>query len=147
MSSHNSSTSDQSGNMSENRSCGCWGRKGNWSGMNIAAMVLGFVIFWPVGLFVLYWILKGRSVREIPQGMKNKWSQMTGSSGMGRTHGNDNTVFDEFQQTQYDRIREIKDEIKERSRRFAEFRERAKRRADEEEFNRFMNEAPARNDI
>lgn len=105
------------------------------------------VIFWPVGLFILYWILKGRNVGDIPQGMKNKWSKMTGSNGMGRSHGSDNVVFDDFQQTQYDRIREIKDEIKERSRRFSDFRERARRRADEEEFNRFMNEAPVRNDI
>ena len=105
-------------------------------------MVLGFVIFWPVGLLILYWIIKGRSVKDLPQGIRDAWSKVTGS----KSDNGDNVVFNEFQQTQYDRIREIKDEIKERSRRFADFRANAKRRADEEEFNRFMREAPVRND-
>ena len=32
--------------------------KGNWSGFNIAAMVIGFVLFWPLGLVVLLTYLK-----------------------------------------------------------------------------------------
>ena len=91
-------------------------------------------------------MIKGRSVKELPDGVRRQWSRMTGSwSGSGGfSHGgdNDNVVFNEYQQTQYDRIREIRDEIKERSRRFARFRASAKRRADEDEFNRFMSEAP-----
>ena len=146
MSSSIGSTSDQPERGSRGHCCGNWGNRANWSALNIAAMVVGFVVFWPIGLFILYWIFKGRSVKELPQGIAEQWSRMT-----GRRHGNgdgpgDNVVFNEFQQTQYDRIREIKDEIKERSRRFAEFRANAKRRADEEEFNRFMAEAPVRND-
>ena len=55
---------------------------------------------------------------------------------------NENSVFDEFQQTQYDRIAEIKEEIKERSRRFSEFRFDVKRRAEQEEFSQFMASHP-----
>ncbi len=55
----------------------------------------------------------------------------------------DNVVFSEYQQTQYDRIREIKDEIKSRSKRFNDFRASAKRRADQEEFNQFMADSPS----
>ena len=51
-------------------------------------------------------------------------------------------MFNEFQQTQYDRINEIKHEIKTRSERFNEFRSDAKRRADKEEFDRFMANSP-----
>lgn len=146
MSSSIGSTVDQSEGRSRGYCCGNWGSRGNWSGLNIAAMVVGFMVFWPIGLYILYWIIKGRSVKELPQGIREQWSRMTGS-----WHGNggglsDNVVFNEFQQTQYDRIREIKDEIKKRARRFADFRANAKRRADEEEFNRFMDEAPVRND-
>ena len=146
MSSTNGSTINQSGKRGH---CCCnWGGKANWSGLNIAAMVLGFVVFWPVGLFILYWMFTGRSVRELPQAIGDTWSTVT-SGRHDRNHRGercDNTVFNQFQQTQYDRIREIKDEIKARSRRFAEFRADAKRRADEEEFNRFMAQAPANND-
>ena len=107
------------------------------------ALVLGFVIFWPIGLFFLYWILKGRQVRDIPRGMSDKWRQSK-SGWSSRENTGDNVIFNEYQQTQYDRIREIKEEIKDRTSRFAEFRRDAKRRADEEEFHRFMNQSPAR---
>ncbi len=56
------------------------GRSGKrWSGFEIAAMVLGFVVFWPVGLAILFYILwkAGRGaaqareragrVRDVPQ--------------------------------------------------------------------------------
>lgn len=146
MSSSSESTFDQREHRSHSQCCGHWGGRGNWSGLNIAAMVVGFVIFWPIGLLILYWIIKGRSVKELPDGMRRQWSRMTGSwSGSGanaRGDAGDNDVFNEYQQTQYDRIRELKDEIKDRSRRFARFRASAKRREDEEEFNRFMSEAP-----
>jgi len=118
-----------------------FGRKGSWTGYNIAAMVLGFVFFWPVGLVILYWIIRGRDVRDLPAAAREKWSAFFGSTD--RRGGN--IVFEEYQQTQYDRIREIKAEIKERSRRFADFREDAQRRADQEEFNQFMASSPTAN--
>lgn len=123
--------------------------RGKWSGMNIAGMVLGFVLFWPIGLIVLGWILSGRDVRDLFALVKDKvTSVMPFAGGRGGFDLNlnvhsDNVVFDEYQQTQYDRIKEIKDEISERGRRFGDFRAAAKRRADKEEFERFMNEAPA----
>jgi len=51
-----------------------FGRKGSWTGYNIAAMVLGFVFFWPVGLVILYWIIRGRDVRDLPAAAREKWS-------------------------------------------------------------------------
>ena len=122
------------------------GRKANWSGMNIAVMVIGFVLFWPIGLFILYWNLTGRPVSDLPDAMRGLWARITGNfhdrDGLAWGGRSDNVVFNEYQQTQYDRIREIKDEIKTRTDRFSQFRQAAKRRADEEEFNRFMSDAP-----
>jgi len=126
--------------------------RNKWSGINIAGMVLGFVLFWPVGLIVLGWILSGRDVRDLFVLVKDKVAHVMpfrgGRSGLGafdmdfRSHS-DNVVFDEYQQTQHDRIQEIKDEISERSKRFGDFRAAAKRRADKEEFEQFMNDVPA----
>lgn len=114
-------------------------KRGRWTGFNIAAMVVGFVFFWPVGLVVLYWILKGRDARDLPAAIRDQWAMWRGGS-CGRS---DNVVFNEYQQTQYDRIREIKDEINSRSKRFEEFRRDVQRRKDEEEFNRFMADSPS----
>ena len=136
------STMNDTGNDYKRGNCCGFGGKANWSGINIAAMVVGFVLFWPIGLFMLYWIMKGRDVFELKDAASDKWQQFKGgnSSKKGRT---DNEIFNEYQQTQYDRIREIKEEIKNRARRFAEFRSAAKRRADEEEFRRFMDDNPS----
>lgn len=148
MSSANASTMDRSSSHSgsSGRYGGCWGKKGNWSGFNIGAMVLGFVFFWPIGLVILYWILKGNDVKDLPAAIKHQVSRLC-SSGVcempfGESFTTDNAVFNAYQQTQIDRIKEIKEEIKTRSRRFNEFRADARRRADEEEFNRFMASAP-----
>ena len=120
----------------------------NWSGANIAAMVVGFMLFWPIGLFMLFWILIGQDVRSLPETIRQQWSKVVGfwdgNSCQRAQHSTENVVFNEFQQTQYERIREIKEELKERARRFRDFRANSRRRADEEEFNRFMNDAPMR---
>lgn len=149
MSSSNGSTDNQAKHRSRGHGCGEPGQCGHWSGINIAAMVLGFVIFWPLGLFVLFWIISGRSVKDLPRTGRRLWSKMTGfwlDDGVPDRSDSDNAVFNEYQQTQYDRIREIKEEIKARARRFQEYRAKAKRRVDEEEFNEFMSNTPGRTD-
>ena len=125
---------------------------GNWSGLNIAAMILAFVVFWPIGLLILFSNLSGRDVRDLPQGIREQFSRLKASwnqsdGGFNRSDYSDNDVFNEYQQTQYDRIHEIKEEIKARSRSFKEFRENLKRRAHEEEFNHFMADKPQGTDI
>lgn len=124
---------------------GCCG-KGHWSGANIFAMVLGFVIFPPLGLVVLFWTLAGRPIQDLPAAARSKWEQFkSGNKAESQTHS-DNEVFSEYQQTQYDRIREMKEEIKTRAQRFKAFRSDAKRRADQEEFDRFMSSSPKDSD-
>ena len=92
--------------------------------------------------FLLFWILTGHDVLSLPEDIAKKWHQLKGSQS-SETGVTDNEVFNDYQQTQYDRIREIKEEIKSRARRFTEFRANAKRRADEEEFRKFMDDTPS----
>jgi len=141
-----SSSSGTTVNQSNDRS---WGpcrtghaRKGNWTSFNIAAMVLSFVFFWPFGLVVLFWILSGRHVQDLPAAMRQKWHELRGSSPSFAGNSG-NVVFNDFQQTQYDRINEIKHEIKTRAERFKAFRADAQRRADQDEFNRFIADTPS----
>lgn len=126
-------------------------RKGNWSGLNIATMVVGFIIFWPIGLFVLFWNISGRDVRDLPNVIQELWSSVFSGTSFRtkkshRDSASGNSVFEEYQQTQHDRITEIKEEIKDRSRRFSDFRSKAKRRADESEFKEFMSSDPSKQD-
>ena len=141
MTTSTNSTINDSGQYRRARKGCC--TKGNWSGINIAAMVIGFVVFWPLGLLILYWNIKGREVKDLPRAIQQKWSAMvSGSWSPSKSEGSsngENTVFDEYQQTQFDRITEIKDEIKNRARSFKDFRSDTKRREDEAEFKEFMS--------
>ena len=137
MSSSRENKVGRAGCGSWSRHGGNWGGSARWSGINIAAMVVGFVFFWPVGLVVLYWIMTGRDVQDLPGAVREQWNRMFNGSKAPQAHS-DNVVFNDYQQTQYDRIREIKEEINSRAQRFNEYRMDARRRADQEEFDRFM---------
>jgi len=110
MSASTTSTIDRSGRANGS----CRTGRANWSGINIAAMVFGFVFFWPVGLFVLYWILTGREVLDLPAAMPSMLNRVKevfgGSSNEDVKIQSGNSIFNDFQQTQHDRIREIKEE-------------------------------------
>ncbi|NND90268.1 MAG: DUF2852 domain-containing protein [Granulosicoccus sp.] len=137
MSTSNAHTVEPRHHQSSTRCGSQFGRSARWSGFNIAVMVVAFVFFWPVGLVVLFWIMSGRNVQELPGAIREQWGRLFHGNGQVPA-GSDNVVFNDYQQTQYDRIREIKEEIKSRAQRFSEFRMDARRRADQEEFDRFM---------
>ncbi len=136
------STSQHSAYKSFRRSAkkGCCA-KGNWSAINIAAMVISFILFWPLGLVVLYWNISGRDLKDLPTAIQDLWAKLF-HGRRSEYSESENSVFDDYQQTQYDRISEIREEIKSRASRFNIFRSDAKRRADEEEFRNFMSDNP-----
>ena len=124
---------------------------GLWNAPNAIATVLSLMFLGPLGLFVLAWAISGRDVRELPDAARRLWATLFGArdgadgAGLGalaERGRTGNAVFDDYQRTQHERIREIREEIRNRSRRFAEFRAAARRDADREEFERFMASAP-----
>jgi len=125
---------------------GCSNR---WSLLHTLAVVGGFIVWWPIGLFMLFWVLDGRRVSDLPGVLNRAWSWVQNTKafagrnlGSGLESSSDNVVFNEYQQTQLDRIHEIREDIRRRKDRFENFRADTKRRADEDEFKRFMNESP-----
>lgn len=120
--------------------------RGHWSGLNIAAMVMGFIIFPPLGLVVLFWTLSGRPIQDLPTTVRNKWNDMKSEAKAATGSKTDNVVFNEYQQTQYDRITEIKEEINDRDERFDGFRSDVQRRKDQKEFDKFMAHTPVNKD-
>ncbi len=141
MSSTNYSTAGESrdqGYQCGMRLCG----KGHWSGANIAAMVLGFIIFPPLGLVVLAWTILGHPIQELPGWIRDKWNQVFRSRSAGSNTNSGNSVFNDFQQTQYDRIQEIKEEIRKRAEAFRAYRDSLQHRQDQQEFDEFMSGKP-----
>ncbi|MBX2847316.1 MAG: DUF2852 domain-containing protein [Acidiferrobacterales bacterium] len=121
----------------------CNFKQSKWSALNIFVMVFAFIIAWPIGLFILFWICSGRDVAELFSMAKSFWVKNFGAEEQFVEPAyTDNVVFNEYQQTQYDRVNEIKEEIKVRAKRFYDFRSDQKRREDAEEFNKFMSNGP-----
>jgi hypothetical protein len=146
MSQSASGTIEHSGEGERRR--GCAG-KGRWSGWEIAAIVLGFVIFWPVGLIALFWKLfkgelwPGSRDGNAPwakwQGFDvNKWRWQDGF----RTHSG-NSAFEAYKTRELEKLEQLRRKLAEDQKAFGEFVERVKRAKDQEEFDRFMAERNA----
>ena len=120
--------------------------KGHWSAANIGVMVIGFLLWAPLGFAVLLWSLFGYPIEELPGWLRDRWRQLRGHTG-GCKRSSDNLVFNEYQQAQHDRIDEIKEEIRHRATAFSDFRTDAKRRRDQEEFDAFMGTNPGQRPV
>ncbi len=105
----------------------------------IALMVLGFIVFWPLGLILLaYLIWSGKMMCCIGRlapwknaGFKRWHTPYRGSNSTG------NAAFDEYREATLRRLEEERRE-------FAQFLERLRRAKDQDEFDRFMSEQAAR---
>jgi hypothetical protein len=118
-----------------------------WKPFNIAAIILSLVVFWPLGLFLFVWVLMDRQLRELPGIVQSQFNRlrawMSSQHFSVRSTVSGNRVFDEFQQTQFDRIDEIKTEIKDRDNAFRDFKAAQDREVEVQQFETFMQKSPA----
>jgi hypothetical protein len=131
-----------------------------WKPVEILAMVLGFIVFWPIGLAILFWKLWQKRTGyqgDIVSFGREKWDAMVnytwpyGSHHWGSSPRNrysaradmgstGNHAFDEWRSTELERLEEEYRKLVAAERDFAEFMENLRRARDREEFERFMNE-------
>ncbi len=130
-----------------------WRRGGTrWTAFEIVAMVLGFIVFWPIGLAVLgYKLWQSRSggpdlktfVTDKFEGARAMASNPSfGCGAMRRATGN--MAFDEWRAAELTRLVEERRKLDEAQREFAEYVDAIRRAKDREEFDRFMAERRAR---
>jgi hypothetical protein len=132
------------------RACFGWG----WSPPELLAMILGFVIFWPIGLAILafkIWQHKSGYRGDMTSAAQEKWREARsafrsgpwGAPGFGgRSSGN--MAFDEWRAAEIARLDEERRKLEEAHREFSTFVENIRRAKDREEFERFMNERRSR---
>ena len=104
----------------------------------IGLMVLGFILFWPLGLITLmYLIWSGKMMCCI--GRLASWKS-DGFKGWSIPHGDarptGNVAFDDYREATLKRLEE-------EGREFTQFLDRLRRAKDQEEFDRFMAEQKA----
>jgi len=99
--------------------------KGAW----IAAMVLGFIFFWPIGLALLFYMLWGKQMFSKSCGRRKSWNRhgMTAMSTTG------NSAFDAYKADTLERLEREQHE-------FESFLERLREAKDKAEFDQFMDE-------
>ena len=113
-----------------------------WTPATIALMVIGFMIFWPLGLVMLAYILWGRRVPEIRrhfEGMKRDWSSRGGCGPRGYARSG-NSAFDDYRERELRRLDEERRKLDEERREFEAFVHNLRRARDQEEFDRFTRE-------
>ncbi|MDQ6704123.1 MAG: DUF2852 domain-containing protein [Pseudomonadota bacterium] len=139
--------------------CGYWHGK-PWKPVEILAMVLGFIVYWPIGLAVLgwkFWQKKSGYPGDIISFGREKWEKWgkwanwaRGSGGWGfavnnwaasgfGTGSTGNRAFDEWRTTELARLEEERQKLVAAEREFAEFMENLRHARDREEFERFMD--------
>lgn len=105
--------------------------KGAW----IAAMVLGFIFFWPVGLALLFYMIWSKRMSSSKSCSswrnRNRQSRNTNSSG--------NSAFDAYRDETIRRLEEEQDA-------FHSFMERLRNARDKSEFDQFMSDRRNRTD-
>jgi hypothetical protein len=101
-----------------------------WHPMELVAMIVGFVIFWPAGLAILAW---------------KKWTGATPGERNVR-HGAElerntgNSAFEDFKRAELARLEDERRKLVDAQAEFGDFLDRLKRARDREEFERFMTE-------
>jgi hypothetical protein len=124
--------------------------KPQWGPLTIALMVLGFILWWPLGLAMLAYILWGERFggsaekAEAWMSKSRAWCNEQGQRhhGMhgnwGRTSGN--AAFDDYRAEQLKRLDEERKRLDEEIREFHEYMRNLHKARDREEFDRFMNQ-------
>ena len=120
-----------------------------WSPLTIALMVLGFIIFWPLGLAVLGYILWGEKFGGSPEKAQAYWNKVrsfvssnksSGFTGGFAASSSGNAAFDEYRSEQLRRLEEERRRLDEEIEAFREYMANLHKAKDREEFDRFMSE-------
>jgi hypothetical protein len=123
--------------------------KPQWSPLTIALMVLGFIIFWPIGLAVLAYIVWGEKFGGSAEKAQAYWNKGCSyvrnnhkTSGFARSDftSSGNAAFDDYRSEQMRRLEEERARLDAEVDAFHEYMANLRKAKDREEFDRFMSE-------
>jgi hypothetical protein len=120
-----------------------------WTPATIALMVLGFVVFWPLGLAMLAFILFGEKLRGFKRDANARadglFSGFRRAKTRYETHfSTGNVAFDDWRRTELDRLDEERRRLDQMREEFDSYVRELRRAKDQEEFDRFMRERNSR---
>lgn len=124
--------------------------KPQWGPLTIALMVLGFIVWWPLGLAMLAYILWGEvfgGSAEKAQSFVHKskaWAENCGPHYQGAArnwrHSSGNAAFDDYRGEQLKRLEEERRRLDEEVKAFHDYMANLRKAKDRDEFDRFMRD-------
>lgn len=128
--------------------------KPEWSPFTVLAMILGFIVFWPIGLAVLAYVLWGERFGWSGNGDRadrwaNKQKQWAGwcqgrngnsRQSFGFSQSTGNAAFDDYRAEQLRRLEEERKKLDEEVGQFHEYLRNLRMARDREEFDRYMRD-------
>jgi hypothetical protein len=118
-----------------------------WTPATIALMVIGFMVFWPLGLAMLAYIIWGDRL----EGFKRDVNRATDGIFAGCRRGSDkaarwghrsartgNVAFDDWREKELTRLDEERRKLDEMREQFDDYARELRRAKDQDEFDRFM---------
>ncbi|NGN43758.1 DUF2852 domain-containing protein [Mesorhizobium sp. CGMCC 1.15528] len=119
-----------------------------WTPATIALMVIGFMVFWPLGLAMLAYIIWGdrlegfkRDVNRATDGIFagcRRGSDKAARWGKGSYTPTGNVAFDDWREKELERLAEERRKLDETLAQFDDYARELRRAKDQEEFDRFM---------
>ncbi len=119
-----------------------------WTPATIALMILGFMIFWPLGLAMLAYILWGDRLDSFKSDLnratddvacKFRSSFKTDQRAGSRSTNTGNVAFDDWREVELARLEEERRKLDETRHEFDEYLRELRRARDQEEFDAFRD--------
>ncbi|TAM96481.1 MAG: DUF2852 domain-containing protein [Rhizobiaceae bacterium] len=116
-----------------------------WTPATIGLMVIGFMVFWPLGLAMLAYIIWGDRLDGFKRDVNRATDGLFAGCRRGRARRRDwgrtgNIAFDEWREQEFARLAEERRKLDETLNEFDEYARELRRAKDKEEFDRFMAE-------
>jgi len=118
-----------------------YGHRGRWTALNIVLMIIGFAVFWPLGLAMLAWIIWGEEISARFDELKGQFRSFTGRAPAFHNApfaSTGNAAFDEYRARELERLAEERRKLDAMRAQFEGFLTELRRVKDQEEFDRFM---------
>ncbi|MEH0070907.1 DUF2852 domain-containing protein [Pannonibacter sp. Pt2-lr] len=114
-----------------------------WNAASIVLMVLGFVLFWPLGLAMLAYILWGDRFETMFRDARDQWNRSPIKSAVNNMNAGSfgrtgNVAFDDYRERELKRLEEERAKLDAMRAEFDTFLRELRRAKDQEEFDRFM---------
>lgn len=117
--------------------------------LELVAMILGFVFFWPIGLAILIFKLCGGHLSRFagPEWAGSQWSDRGWGGPWSNAHWgwtgwqgsrSGNSAFEDYKRATLERLEAERRKLAEEERAFADFLRELRSARDREEFDRFM---------